>query len=92
MKKKKSYTLQGHISQLLDVSLDMVADVPRMILTNNSELTVENYKSIEEYSPEEICLKCTNFRIVVTGQNLTVLTITDEEIYIKGIIGQVAMK
>ncbi|MGN1059443.1 MAG: YabP/YqfC family sporulation protein, partial [Clostridia bacterium] len=67
------------LSGFLDIPLDMVADVPRMTLNDNRELTVENYKSIEGYEPEEIRLRSKNYRITITGRGLQIVAITDEE-------------
>ena len=86
MRKKREKNIAGKISGILDVPLDMVADVPRITMNDNRELTVENYKSIESYEPEEICLRSKQYRIVISGRNLQIIAITDEEILVKGVI------
>ena len=88
MRKKKPERSSGtqRLSRLLDVPLDMVADVPRITLNDNRELTVENYKSIEGYEPNEIRLRSKNYRIIITGRSLQILAITDEEILVQGVI------
>ncbi len=88
MRKKKAERKSGaqKLSHFLDVPLDMVADVPRITLNDNRELTVENYKSIEGYEPHEIRLRSKSYRIIITGQNLQIVAITDEEILVQGVI------
>jgi len=93
MKKRKTAAegFRGKVSRLLDVPLDMVADVPRIILYDNSELTIENYKAVESYTSENIELRCTQYRIVVKGNHLSIIAITDEEILIQGHILNVSL-
>ncbi|MBQ2695872.1 MAG: sporulation protein [Clostridia bacterium] len=91
MKKKKEKTVAARLSGFLDIPLDMVADVPRVTLSDNRELTVENYKSIEAYEPEEIRLRSKNYRITISGNSLQIVAITDDEILIHGIISGVML-
>jgi len=90
MRKKKEKNIAGKLSGILDVSLDMVADVPRITINDNREMTVENYKSIEGYEPEEIRLRSKHDRIIISGRELQIVAITDEEILVRGIICGVA--
>ena len=85
-KRKEKKTAAERISAVLDVSLNMVADVPRFTMNDNRELSVENYKSIEGYEPEEIRLRSKQYRIVIAGSGLNIVAITDEEILIRGCI------
>ena len=93
MKKRKKIPKNAahRVSRLLDVPLDMVADVPRITLNDNRELTVENYKSVEGYEPEEIRLRSTKYHITVSGKALTIIAITDEEIFISGTITNISL-
>ncbi|MBR5236760.1 MAG: sporulation protein YqfC [Clostridia bacterium] len=81
---KKSRTQR--LSSLLEIPLDMVADVPRITLNDNRELSVENYKSIEGYEPDEIILRSKNYRIIITGKSLQIIAITNDEILIQGTV------
>lgn len=84
MKHKKNRAQQ--VAGLLDLPLDMVADVPRMIMNDNKELTIENYKYIEGYEPEEIRLKSKHYHITISGKELQIVAITNDEILIRGTI------
>ena len=90
MRKNKKSTAQ-RVSALLDVPLDMVADVPRITLNDNRELTVENYKTVEGYQPEEIKLRSAKYRITILGKALSIKAITDEEIFISGNITDISL-
>ncbi len=85
-KRKEKLSVASRLSGLIDIPLDMVADVPRMTLSDNRELTIENYKSIESYAPEEICIQSKNYQIRIAGSNLQIVAITDEEILVRGMI------
>ncbi|MBE7034882.1 MAG: sporulation protein YqfC [Ruminococcaceae bacterium] len=78
------------LSGLLDIPLDMVADVPHITMNDNRELSIENYKSIEVYEPVRICLRCKTYCIVITGNRLEINAITDEEILIHGDINSLS--
>lgn len=93
MKKRKdtSETVRNKISRFLDVPLDMIADVPRIILYDNCQLTIENYKAVESYTTENIELRCTQYKILIEGKNLSIISITDEEILIQGHILNVSL-
>ncbi len=90
-KKKEERSVAGHLSGLLDVPLDMVADVPCITIRDNREMTIENYKSIEAYEPEEIRLQSKAYRITISGKKLQIIAITDEEILIRGLICGITM-
>ncbi len=84
-------TKRERLSQMLDVPLDVVADVPRFTLNDNRELSIENYKSIEGYEKTEILLRCKQYQIRIQGENLEIIAITDEEIVIHGIISSLSL-
>lgn len=84
-------TKKERLSAALDLPLDMVADVPHFTLNDNRELSIENYKSIEGYEPTEITLRSKNYRICITGHNLQIIAITDDEILIRGTIRALAL-
>ncbi len=89
-KKEAKKSKKIGLSDLLDMPLDVVADVSRTIITDRTELWVENYKSIERYAPEEISLVQKDYRMSITGRGLEIISMTDEEILIRGTILQVS--
>ena len=91
MKKKKRGGTAERLSKILEVPLDTVANVPRVTLNDNRELTVENYKSIETYEPEEIRLRSREYGIIISGRGLQIVAITDDEILVRGCIGGVIL-
>lgn len=91
MRKKREKNMAARLSGFLDIPLDMIADVPRITINDNRELTVENYKSIEGYESEEIRLRSKNYRISISGKDMQIVAITDDEILIHGTISGVML-
>ena len=49
-------------------------------------LLIENHKGIKLYTEKEIIVKCKKFNIEISGSELFIREITDEYIYIYGIV------
>jgi len=69
-----------------DIPEDVVFDIPRITLYDNTEMRVENYKAILEYEETGIKLACKDKLIHINGQKLNITIITDDEISIGGMI------
>ena len=86
MKKRKAnhQSVPEKIAKTLDIPQDILFNAPRLIMTSNTDLRIENYKSILVYEPEKIALTTKEFSIEISGKNLNITIITDEEIGISG--------
>lgn len=88
MKRRKENKKKGAkkwINQF-DIPEDVVFDIPRITLYDNTEMRIENYKAILEYEETGIKLACKEKMIQISGQKLNITVITDDEISIGGII------
>ena len=85
-RKAKRQSLPEKIAKTLDIPEDILFNSPRMIMTSNNDLRIENYKSILEYETDKITLMTKEFIIEIYGKNLNITIITDEEISITGVI------
>jgi len=83
-KEKEKVTFRERVAASLGVSKEIFMDAPKVTMVGDMELTVENYKSIGEYSSEEISLKCKNVTLLIKGKNLEIVCIASEMIYICG--------
>ncbi len=97
MKKKKKAasnekTFSEKIANSLEVSKEVILDAPRLIFIGNSELTVENYKSIGEYTEKQIVLETNPNRLFISGEGLEIKSMARELIYITGKIRDVTFK
>ena len=83
-KEKEKITFRERVATSLGVSKEVFLDAPKVTMVGDMELTVENYKSIGEYSGEAISLKCSNVTLWIKGVNLEIVCIASEMIYICG--------
>ncbi len=72
----------------LDISKEIILDSAKIVFIGNREVTVENYKSIVEYTETKIILETKPHRLKFEGNNLEVKTITREMLYIMGKISK----
>lgn len=56
------------------------------IIYENSNLSISNYKKIDNFTDSEIKLSTSNFIIIITGSNLTINRLYNEELLINGVI------
>lgn len=82
-------SIKEKMAQLLEMPKEVVLDFPKLVLVGDSELSIENYKGILEYESEVIRVKTVDKIIKVTGKNLEITAITDEEIQITGTVSEV---
>ncbi len=83
-KNKEKPAIKQRLAKALEISKDMLIDIPRFILNDNNELQIENYKGIVSYDFDEIRLGAKNYTIKIEGENLKINSITDEDILITG--------
>ena len=88
MRKKRTErkNVKERLNDVLDLPSDMLLDIPRMTMNDNRELQIENYRSVLEYEDGQIKLNSKNYIIKINGKKLEIVSITDEEIFIRGVI------
>ena len=84
--KKTKKNLSEKIVKKLDIPEDVVFDIPRLIMMSNTEIRIENYKSILEYEADKISLSAKNMMIELFGSDFNICLMTDEEVSITGTI------
>ncbi len=73
----------------LKLPKDSLLGASIVTITGNSEVFVENYKGILEYSSENILLQGKNCKIELTGKRLNIVYYTNEDMKISGKISAV---
>ena len=91
-KNKEKQPIKQKLAKTLDIPEDMLCDVPRLILTDNSQLQVENHKGILSYEENEITIASNKYKIKIAGNDLKITVITDEYIVVGGKILSVAFE
>lgn len=82
--------IKEQLTSALDIPREVVLDVPITMLTGNTEISVENFGGIIEYSPQKIRLNTRSGVVVIDGIELEAKSMTKEVITIKGTIISVA--
>lgn len=77
MKKEK----KAKIQEALELPAELLMNSYRITFVDNTSVLVENYKSIIEYESYIIRLSC---GVTLLGENLNVLEISSDEIFISG--------
>lgn len=83
---QQSVTLRERLADAVDISKDVLLDAVLVKCIGNRELTIENYKGIIEYSDTCIRLKANPRVVKICGTGLEIKTITQEMLYITGLI------
>ncbi len=80
------------ISETLGMPKDATMNYPRLILLGKSELTVENYKGVVEYTDKLLRLNTATHLLKIEGENLTISEMTSDDVEIRGIINKICME
>lgn len=97
LKKKKEQqstrpTIREKVANSLDVSKEVILDFARLEFLGNREVTVENYKSIVEYTQNLIIVETNPHRLKIQGTGLEIKSIAREMLYITGRISSVEFR
>ena len=76
-------------AEKLDIEKDILMNIPRLIISGNRQLTIENYHSITEYSSEVIKIKTPDYILKIEGADLKLSYISREDLQISGIFAQI---
>lgn len=88
-RRKKKEPFSKKIIGRFDIPEDIVFDVPRITVMDNTEVRIENYKTVLEYEDTKIELACKQKDITISGNQLTITLITDDEVSVCGEISAI---
>lgn len=86
MEKRKKESLLVKTAEVFDLPGDVVAGLPRIEVTGNRELRMENHKGILAYGSEEIHVSGGKLVIKVRGVDLELKSMNASELLIGGTI------
>lgn len=84
--------LMERACQALELPADLAAGVPRLELTGDSQLRMENHRGILSYGTEEICVSAGAMVVRVRGEGLDLKAMTGAELLICGRIACVSLE
>lgn len=76
--------IQTSVGEVLDFPPDVVGEGPKITITGRRQIVVENYKSILNFSEEEIRLETAEGDIYFRGKGLMLKVILATELQIEG--------
>ena len=79
------------ITNALDLPKEVTLDYPKITLMGDEGLTVENHKGLIEFSQTVIRLNTKIYILKVSGENLDIKNISEDEIEIFGRITALTM-
>lgn len=72
------------IAEKLGLPTDVLLDIPKIIVTGNNEITIENHKGIVAFGEDEIKLNTSLGSISIKGKSLEILFIGGSTIILEG--------
>lgn len=86
---KQFYKSKELVVESLRLPKDSLLGASIVTITGNTDIFVENYKGILEYSSELILLQGKNCRIELKGKRLNIVYYTNEDMKICGVVESV---
>lgn len=77
------------IAEALDMTKDAALGMPVVTIVGNSEIYVENFKSIAEYDCNNVKLLTKKGFLLIHGERLEILYYDEEEIAVRGRINSI---
>ena len=72
------------LAQSLELPRDLACRDALLTMTGESQLLVENYRAIREYTPGHLLIQAANCRIRIEGKHLQIRYYNNEEMQIEG--------
>lgn len=85
---KRSEEIKKSIAEILELPQDIMLDLPKITMIGNLQIYVENHKGILEYSTTRVRIFTKVGVLRITGKNLILKRIVQEEIVLVGEINQ----
>lgn len=83
-KREKIASVSEKTLKALELPRDIILGMPKITVTGDSEIIIENYKGIVEYENEVLKINTEPGVISIEGDGFNISAITDDEIEIEG--------
>ncbi len=78
--------MKGAIAETFELPKEILLDLPRVTVTGNQQLYIQNHRGIVEYTDKIIRISISGGELVVKGERLIIRNVFSEEILIEGVI------
>ncbi len=89
MRKRNRTPIREKVADAMELPKEIALSMPKITVLAGKEASVENYKGVIELSREKIRLYTAAGILNLTGENLDISAITDEDVTIQGIISKI---
>ncbi len=80
------------LAATLEMPKDVIMDLPRVTVLGDLQVTVENHRGVVHYSPERVLVGMNKGRILITGQDLVIGVIHEEELTVTGLLDAITFQ
>ncbi|HPT78859.1 MAG TPA: sporulation protein YqfC [Candidatus Atribacteria bacterium] len=84
MRRKRLDSVKSKVSDMFDIPKDITLNLPRISLTGNNQMLIENHKGVIEYTPERIRINSTIGVIRLQGTEMNLRNIAADDIMVTG--------
>jgi len=84
--KRERDGFRSKISNLFELPKEIVMDLPLITMIGSQELSIENYKSLVEYSDTLVRVNTSSGIFKIEGRKLSLKHLTSESVTITGIL------
>lgn len=88
-RKKETDTVKEKVARMLEIPEEIVSDRPKITTVGRKEVFIENYRGIIEFTNEIVRINSNYGIITITGKNMKIREITNEDIIITGDIDNI---
>ena len=74
---------------VLDLPEDLVHRVPRLIMTGDMQLSIENHKGVDLFTSELLRLRLDTGKLEIAGRDLSIRNILKDEVQVDGVIERI---
>lgn len=84
--------VKKRMADAFDLPPDIVLGLPKITLIGRIQLYIENHKGITLYEKEKIRIRVNDGDIVITGNDLNLRTVYNDDIFIEGVIASIDLE
>lgn len=88
----KKETVRRKLSATLDMPVDFAGGMPRIVLTGNRTVLVENHNGIRAFRSDQVRIACIYGEIIIDGKNMRLNFLKKDEIEAEGDIVAVSYR
>ncbi len=86
---ENTHKIKEKIANVLELPKDIILDITKIIITGKDSVVIENHNGIISYSESKISINSGDGILTIKGKDLTIKSIVEEEISIKGKINAI---